>query len=110
MNTRCLSKQRLIALKKQAEKAGGNHIDPQFLQTIPSRFKYPVCCAVPVPLERWWVRCWVTIGTDDPPLAENIHHLLLDMPIQVFENLPVVEAPDQPRKPAEKLKNGRRTT
>jgi len=89
MNTKYLTKQRLIALNSKAAKAGGNYIEPTFLQSVPAKFRYPVCLAFPVPVERGWVRCWVTIGADVPPVLENLHHLLLDLPAEVFEKLPV---------------------
>ena len=39
-------------------------------------------------MDNSWVRCWVTVGADDPPVSENIHTLLVDMLHEVFEKLP----------------------
>jgi hypothetical protein len=86
MEPRYLTKPKLIAINNKAKKVGGNHIDQDFVEFLPERFKFPVCMAVP--LDNSWLRCWVTLGTDDPLVRENIHTLLLDMPNEVFDNLP----------------------
>src|ERR1043166_6485997 len=87
MESRYFTKSSLVAANESAKKAGGNYIDPEFLQHVPARFKYPVCLALPVPMERGWLRCWVTVGRN---LSDDIHHLLLDMPREVYEGLPAV--------------------
>jgi hypothetical protein len=85
-----LTKTTLIVVNNQAKKAGGNYIDPDFVAILPDRFKYPVCKALPFPLTMGWVRCWVTVGADDPVNGENIHHLLVDMRDEDFEKLPLL--------------------
>ena len=86
MGSKYLTKARLIAINIKAKIAGGNHIDPEFVELLPERFKYPVCVALH--MDNSWVRCWVTLGTDDPVVSENIHQLLVDMPYSVFDTLP----------------------
>lgn len=88
MEAKYLTKTKLIAVNKKAKKAGGNHIDPEFVELLPDRFKYPVCVALPIPIRIGWVRCWVTLGADDPVNRENIHSLLVDMRLEVFNKLP----------------------
>ena len=90
MDSKYLTKAKLIAANKRARKAGGNYIDPEFVELLPDRFRYPVCKALFVPMEKGWIRCWVTLGVDDPIVRENIHHLLVDMPAEVFEKLPII--------------------
>ena len=58
MDSRLMTKGKLIAVNKRARKAGGNYIDPDFLALLPNRFQYPVCKALSVTTERGWVRCW----------------------------------------------------
>jgi hypothetical protein len=90
MESKYLTKARLIAVNKKAKKAGGNYIDPEFVELLPERFKFPVCLALPFPMKMGWIRCWVTTGADEPVVRENIHTLLLDMPQEVFDHLPSV--------------------
>ena len=42
MDTKYLTKAKLIAVNNRAKKAGGNHIDPDFVALLPDRFKYLV--------------------------------------------------------------------
>lgn len=95
MQSRYFTKAALIAANKAAMKGRGKHIDPEFLQSVPERFRFPVQ-ALPVPQERGWVRCWVTVGRN---LSDDIHHLLLDMPGDVYEGLPTMKAERCPGSP-----------
>lgn len=87
METKYLTKAKLIAVNNRAKKAGGKHIDPDFVALLPDRFKH--LASIAVPLDNSWVRCWVTVGTD-ATASENIHTLLVDMPNEVFEKLPLL--------------------
>ena len=88
METKYMTKTKLITVNNRAKKAGGKHIAPEFVATLPERFEYPVCLALPFPMEKGWYRCWVTVGADDPVVSENIHTLLVDMPQEVLDKLP----------------------
>ena len=66
MESKYLTKRKLIAVNNHARRRGGNHIDPEFLELLPDRFNFPACKASPIPTELGLVRCWVTIGADDP--------------------------------------------
>jgi hypothetical protein len=90
MESKYLTKAKLIAVNNRARKAGGNYIDPAFVEVLPDRFRFPVCPALPFPLKMGWVRCWVTVGADDPVVRENIHHLFVDVREEVFAKLPSV--------------------
>jgi len=83
-----LTKAKLTAVNNRAKKVGGKYIDPAFVAQLPDRFKYPACVALPIPLVMGWLRCWVTIGADDPVISENIHTLLVDIQAKVFDKLP----------------------
>lgn len=91
MKAKFLTKAKLIAVNERAKKAGGNHIDPGVVAVLPERFRFPVCLALPGPLERGWVRCWVTVGLDDPVVEKNVQTLLVDMHGDVFERLPCLD-------------------
>ena len=67
---------------------GGNHIEPDFVETLPERYRFPICKALPYPIYGNLIRCFVTVGADDPVVAESIQTFLLDMPEAVFEKLP----------------------
>jgi hypothetical protein len=86
MTTKYLTKAKLIAINNRAKKAGGNHIDPDFVAILPERYKH--LASISVSLDNSWVRCWVTVGADDPPVSENIHTLLVDMRHKDFDKLP----------------------
>ena len=90
MDTKYLTKAKLVAVNNKAKKAGGKHIDPDFVALLPDRFKH--LASIAVPLDNSWVRCWVTVGVGNPSVNENIHTLLVDMPNEVFEKLPVLPA------------------
>lgn len=92
MKTKYLTRARLIAVNKKAQKAGNNYIDPEFVKLLPKRFKFPVIAALPFPLTMGWVRCWVTIGVDDTIVKANIKSLLVDLQRDDFDNLPTVQA------------------
>lgn len=84
MQTRYLTKAKLVAVNNRARKNGGNHIDPDFVEMLPERFKY-LAHQTPFGIEKGWIRCWVTAGTS---VSENIHTLLVDIRHDVFEKLP----------------------
>jgi hypothetical protein len=89
MESKYFTKSALIAANNAAKNAGCNYIDPEFLNDVPDQFKFPVCPALPIPMERGWVRCVVTVGRN---LSDDVHHLLLDMPGEEYEMLPTVKA------------------
>jgi hypothetical protein len=88
METKYLTKAKLIAVNNRAKKAGGKHIDPDFVALLPDRYKH--LASIAVPMDNNWVRCWVTVGADDPPVRENIHTLLVDMRHEDFDKLPTL--------------------
>jgi len=89
METKYLTKAKLIALNNRAKKSGCNHIDPDFVERLPDRFKFPVV-EMPFGREKGWIRCGVTVGADDPIVKENVHFLMLDVRHEVFEKLPSI--------------------
>lgn len=91
-NTRIITKARLISANTKARQAGANSIDPDFLQTIPSEFRYPVTRALPFPERHGFVRCWVGIGFSLQPDPATFDSHLMDLPNSVFEKLPICPA------------------
>lgn len=87
METKYMTKAKLVALNNRAKKNGGNHIDPDFAELLPDRFKY--LASIAVPMDNSWVRCWVTVD-GDPTVSENIHTLLVDMRHEDFDKLPLL--------------------
>ena len=84
-----LYKAELQEANRQALKAGGRAIEPDYVEKLPNDCRFPVFFKLP--LERGWVRC--QIGTARDVHATDYMPLWLDVPPQIYNNLTTIEVP-----------------
>lgn len=88
---KCLSKAELHEANRQAIKAGGRAIDPDYVGRLPEGLRFPVVFMLPWE-RRGWVRC--QIGTATSIAAQDYMPVWLDVPQSIYDNLSSVEVQD----------------